>query len=247
MKSEEANRFICNILKKRIMRKVIVLAMVLALSGTGIAAYGQTRADAVKEARKERKATDREAEKALNERSVKAARKEARRLKKEGWSVSPGALPLEKQLDRAYTMQYEYDTDNYPKYIMADAQSVGQNYDAAKMQAMELAKQNLVGQIETAMTSIVENSVANRQLDAGEAASVVKTLVAGKNVIMQRIGRILPVTECYRSLPNGNKEVLVRIAYSSDAAKKVVRDYVGQQLESEGRELQEELDMYFGI
>ena len=127
------------------MRKAIVLAIVLALSGTGIAAYGQTRADAVKEARKERKATDREAEKALNERSVKAARKEARRLKKEGWSVSPGALPLEKQLDRAYTMQYEYDTDNYPKYIMADAQSVGQNYDAAKMQAMELGGQQAAG------------------------------------------------------------------------------------------------------
>ncbi len=229
------------------MRKVIVLVMALTLSGAGMAAYGQTRADAQKEMRKERRETEREAERELNEKSVKAARKEARRLKKEGWDVSPGALPLDKQLDRAYTMQYEYDTDNYPKYIMAEAQSVGQNYDAAKMQAMELAKQNLVGQIETAMTSIVENSVANRQLNSGDAASVVKTLVAGKNVIMQRIGRILPVTECYRSLPNGNKEVLVRIAYSSDAAKKVARDYVEQQLELEGEELQGELDMYFGI
>ena len=47
--------------------------------------------------------------------------------------------------------------------------SIGGNYDAAKMQALELAKQNLAGQIQTEITALIENTVANKQLSAEEA------------------------------------------------------------------------------
>lgn len=48
--------------------------------------------------------------------------------------------------------------------------SIGENYDAAKMQALELAKQNLAGQIQTEVTALVENTVANKQLSQEQAA-----------------------------------------------------------------------------
>lgn len=82
--------------------------------------------------------------KELNEKASKAARKEAKKLEKEGWLSAPGALPIEKQLDKSYTMQYEYDYEGYPKFIMAEGMSTAGNYDAAKMQALELG---LMGQI----------------------------------------------------------------------------------------------------
>ena len=216
--------------------KTIIAAVLLAVLPCALSAQTQ------KDLAKERKQIEKYSEQELNSRATKSARKEAKRLKKEGWVVSPGALPMDKQLDRAYKMQYEYDDNNYPKYIMAEAQSIGQNYDAAKLQALELAKQNLAGQIESDMAALIDNDVDNRQLSADEAASIVKTLSASTDVIKQKLGRVMPVMECYRTLRNGNKEVLVRIAYNSDAAKRMAIDNIKKELADESGKLRERLN-----
>lgn len=203
-------------------------------------------AQITKEQQKERKAIMKASKSELNDKASKAARKEAKRLKKEGWTTAPGALPLDKQLDKSYLMQYEYDSDMYPKYIMGEAMSVGGNYDAAKMQALELAKQNLAGQIQTEVTALIENTVANKQLDEGDAASITQSILASKNLISQSIGRTIPVVEVYRTLQNKNKEVLVRIAYNSDMAKKVAKEAIKKDLEKRGDELHNKLDELLG-
>lgn len=174
--------------------------------------------------------------KELNEKASKDARKEAKRLMKDGWGAAPGALPLEKQLDRSYLMQMEYEDDMLPMYIMAEAMSIGENYDAAKMQAVELAKQNLAGQIQTEITTLVDNSVANKQLSKEQAVSITKSVMAGKNLITQSLGRTITVVEAYRTLHNKNKEVLVRLGYNAQmakaAAKRAVYDELGDDVES---------------
>ena len=111
----------------------VIAAMLLSTSGVAMA---QTS----KEQRKERQELAKATKKELSEKASKAARKEAKRLTKEGWMAAPGALPLDKQLDRSYMMQYQYDDEGFPKYIMAEAMSTAGNYDAAKMQALELAR-----------------------------------------------------------------------------------------------------------
>ena len=153
---------------------------------------------------------------------------------------------MEKQLDKSYMMQYEYDNDMYPKYVMGEAMSVGGNYDAAKMQALELAKQNLAGQIQTEVTALIENTVANEQMDAGEAASLTRSISAAKNLISQSLGRTIPVVEVYRTLPNKNKEVMVRIAYNGDTAKKIAKEAVRKDLEKRGDDLHKKLDELLG-
>ena len=203
-------------------------------------------AQLTKEQKKEREELRKSSKSQLNEKATKVVRKEAKKMKKEGWLTAPGALPIEKQLDKSYLMQYEYDEDMYPKYIMAEAMSIGENYDAAKIQALELAKQNLAGQIQTEVTALVENTVANQQLGAEEAASVAKSILAGKNLISQSLGRTIPVVEVYRTLPNKNKEVLVRIAYSGDMAKKVTKEAIRKDLEQRGDELHNKLDELLG-
>lgn len=80
-------------------------------------------AQSVKELAKERKELAKYSKSELNSKATKAARKEAKALKKAGWLVAPGALPMDKQLDRSYKMQYEYDENNYPAYIMGEAMS----------------------------------------------------------------------------------------------------------------------------
>lgn len=221
--------------------KKFVLFIALSIATSGIS-YAQSAKDLAKERKELVKASKAE----LNEKATKAARKEAKQLKKEGWTTAPGALPLEKQLDKSYLMQYEFDEDMFPKYIMGEAMSIGSNYDAAKMQALELAKQNLAGQIQTEVTALIENTVTNEQLEEEQAQSITRSVMASKNLISQSIGRTVPVMEVYRTLSNKNKEVLVRIAYNSEMAKKAALKAVKEDLEKKGDELHNQLDELLG-
>lgn len=216
--------------------------LALMLVGTFTVASAQI----TKEQKKERQEFYKYSKSQLNEKATKAARKEAKRLAKEGWQAAPGALPLERQLDKSYLMQMEYDQDMYPKYLIGEAMSIGGNYDAAKMQALELAKQNLAGQIQTEVTALIENTVANKQLQPEEAASVVQSVSVAKNLISQSIGRTITVIELYRTKQNKNKEVLVRIAYNGDMAKAAAKKAVREQLEDKGEELHKKLDNLLG-
>ncbi len=214
--------------------------VVLATFTMGVSA--QTSKEIAKERKEIRKLSKAE----FNQKASKDARKEAKRLKKEGWKTAPGAIPLEKQLDKSYLMQQEYDENLFPKYLMGEAMSIGENYDAAKMQALELAKQNLAGQIQTEVTALIENTVANKQLQPEEAASAVQSIIAGKNLISQSIGRVLTVVEVYRTVSNKNKEVLVRIAYNAEMAKAAAKQAIREDLEKKGEDLHNKLDQLLG-
>ena len=223
------------------MKRNLIMMILCLLAGTTMS-YAQLSKEQLQERKEIKKLSKAE----LNEKATKTARKDAKKLQKEGWQTAPGALPIEKQLDKSYLMQMEYDEDMFPKYIMAEAMSIGENYDAAKMQAIELAKQNLAGQIQTEVTALIENTVANKQLEAEEAASVVQTISAAKNLISQSIGRTIPVMEVYRTKPNKNKEVLVRLAYSQEMAKAAAKKAVREELEKKGEELHNKLDKLLG-
>ena len=211
------------------MKKMFVCTFAILCLSANITA--QTTKDVRKERQEMRKASKSE----LNEKASKAARKDAKKLTKEGWITAPGALPLEKQLDKSYMMQMEYDDDMYPKYLMGEAMSIGENYDAAKMQALELAKQNLAGQIQTEVTALIKNSVANQQLANEDASS-----------LTQSIGRTITVMECYRIKTNKNKEVLVRIAYNGAMAKAAAKRAVQEELNEKGEEIHKKLDEILG-
>ena len=223
------------------MKKGLILLTSILLLSSG---YGVAQMN--KEQQKARKELSKQTKKELNEKATKAARKEAKQLTKEGWKVAPGALPLEKQLDRAYLMQYEYDNEGYPKYIMGNGMSSAGNYDAGKMQALELAKLDLVNQIESDMTSLTESSLANSQMEQSEAATVTKTISAAKSIISQKLGRVIPVVESYRVVNGNNREVRVLIAYNMETAKKITKEAIREELEKQGDQLHNKLDQLLG-
>lgn len=218
------------------MKKLVIFFSVLFLGASMLVAQDFNSAIA------ERKSMSKYAKSELNERASKAAKKAARSYTKEGWLVAPGHLPLEKQLDRSYEMQYEFDDLGYPKYIMSEAMSIGQNYDAAKIQAQELAKLSLAGQLQSEIVALVENEVSNEQLSQEQAASVTETVMGAKNLISQKIGRVITVIECYRDKPNKNKEVRVMIAYNTAMAMESAKNVVINELKKKGDEIHEKLD-----
>lgn len=204
---------------KLIKTLTLAVAIVFAFSTLSTA---QTK-DARKSGKKE-----------IKKKAVKEARKEAKRFKKDGYHVSPGALPMEKQIETAWIRQYEIEEESgFPLYIVASGNSVANTQSAAKLQATELAKLELAGSISTQVAALIESSVANQQFNAEEAASVTKTVAAAKNIIAQELGRTLPLFEIYRTLNNKNVEVFVRMAYNSEKAKDVARRAITKKLEEE--------------
>ena len=222
------------------MKNVLFLAMAMLIVCS--TSFAQPSVEIIRE----RQWIVKQTKKELDAKVSKDIKKEAKRLKKEGWVVSPGALPLEKQLERSYLMQYEYDENLFPKYIMASAQSIGENYDAAKTTATSLAKTNLSEQIQTEVTVLIENIITNQQLAAEDALSLTKTIKTSKSLINQSIGHVVTVVECYRVLDNKNREVLIRIAYDGKMAKEAAKKVLRQELERKGEKLRKELDQALG-
>lgn len=218
------------------MKKILICAIALFCLTTS--ATAQT----AKEVQKARKEVYKMSKEELDQKATKAARKAYKEYKKEGWKAAPGALPLEKQLDRLYLMKMEVDEDMYPKYLTGEAMSIGEYYDAAKIQAMELARQNLAGQMQSEVTALVENSVGNQQLSREEAASITQTIMESKALFSQKLGRIVPTLECYRDKENKDKEVRVVITYNTEMALEMAKRLIRQELEKRGEELRSKFD-----
>ena len=179
------------------------------------------------------------AQKILTKEQEKAVKKDVKKYEKEGWKVKPGTPTIPMQLTKSYQMAWERTADGTDQWLMGEGSSIGTFYDAARTQAITVAQGEIARKIKTEMTAQIEQDLANEQFAQQEAESIAQTVVTsmGKSVD-QSIGRPSSLIEMYRDLPNGNVEVLVRLAISSakldDLAKqgieKARREYLQKRL-----------------
>lgn len=173
----------------------------------------------------------------LKIKASKTAKKQAKEYKKQGWEIAPGAIPMERQLDRSYLMEFDTDLDMQSKYAFGEAISTGQFYDAAKLQASELAKSDLVGKISSEITRLVETQIKTKQLPEEQAQSVAAATEKSKSLVIQRLGAITPVLEFHRKLKNGNVEVMIRYAYNRERAVNQAVKEIDESLKGQGIEV----------
>lgn len=184
---------------------------------------------------------NREIHKNMRVRLPREIRREARNYKRQGYKVAVGAISIERQLYDAWLKQQETYESGFPKYILASASSVGETQIASKLQATEAAKLDIAGQISTNIAALIENNIANSQLNTEEAVSVTKTVAASKSLIVQKLGRIIPVVELYRNIEK-NMEANVRIAYNSEMAMEAAKETIRKVLEQETDIMQDKLE-----
>ena len=197
------------------MKKFVLLLMLLLLSGTTAPIQAQLSS-------------------VMEKTYLKNARKEAKKMAKEGWQILPGALPLENQLFKAYVMQEEKTAYDVPKYFWGSGTSTGQNIDAAKMQAIEMAIQDLAATIHKEVTIEVDNTTANEQLPQDQAASVTKSVRSSRSFVEQSIGRTTPIVEAIKYLPNGNKVMLINLFCDAGSVMAKAIQKIREKLEQEG-------------
>ena len=139
-------------------------------------------------------------------------------------------------------MLLDYNEEGKKKYLDADGNAVAESKSAADLQALELAKLNLAGQIETQVAALIEASVANQQLTREEAASVTKVVAGSKNMIKNVINEVDPVYKVYREVGRKNVEVQLKIFYDRDNAMNGAKKVIRNKLEEETNIIHEKLD-----
>ena len=179
------------------------------------------------------------AQKILTKEQEKAVKKDVKKYEKEGWKVKPGSPTIAMQLTKSYQMVWEKTADGADQWIMGEGSSVGTIYDAARTQAMTVAQGEIARKMKTDLTAQIEQDLANEQFSQQEAESIAQTVVntMGRSVD-QSISRPNSLIEMYRDLPNGNVEVLMRLAISSakldslakEAIEKARRDYLQKRI-----------------
>ena len=209
------------------MKNKIVCCTLLAVSLLSMAAYSQ----------------DKSQKKFKFKKVTKDVKKEAKKYEKEGWMVEPGNLPFKNQLDNAFSKQAEADEAGFPKYIIANGSSIAGTQAAAEMQATELAKNRLVGLIETKMKDVVTSDVSNNQLDNKDAVTLTKTIETSTNTVSKKLGRILPLFKVYRTIKN-NTEVQVMIGYNYDLVRKQILDEMKSELKVETEDQRKKFDKF---
>jgi|GEM_PF-1383648 hypothetical protein len=177
---------------------------------------------------------------------VKVARdtkKEVKKLEKEGWTNIPGDMPVGQQLNNAWAKEAELDGEGFPKYIVANGESGGEFQSAAEMQAIELAKLNLVGLLETQMRSVIETEQGNNRLDAKTAASLSKTLQVATNKVSKKLKRVIPISKLMRK-KGKQTEIQVKLAYSYALAQQAIIDEMKEEMKVETEEMRTKYDAF---
>jgi len=163
----------------------------------------------------------------LAEKASKEATKEAKKMQKDGWSVAPGSVALDKIVQNAWMKQLMIDENGNPRYIYADGNAVAETKSAAEMQAMELSKLQLAGMLQSKINSLISANVGNAQLSTQEAATVTEVVLSAKNQIAVELGYVDPTFKLFRNIGKDKVEVQVRLFYdtkqSMEKAVKIIR------------------------
>ena len=198
------------------------------------------------EQREERLKIYKASKKKNKDKALILSEEDAEQLLNDGWKTTPSALPLERQMDAMYIMQMEYDSKLFPAYVMVEANSVNQDYNAAKKRAVELAKSVLVEKIQSEISLQIDWAIKTELIESKEGEALIKSLKAAKNSISQNLEDVMIVEDIYRITSSKRFEVRVTIACKADVAKKALKDAVNADLEQNSEKLQKKLADYFG-
>lgn len=241
-------------------RIVIFLLTFFVFSISALDATAQLKT--VKEMKKERK----QKLKILKQKAIKEARKEAKRMEKEeGWRTFSGALPLEKQLENAWIKENEMrindDMSESNAYVSSLGIGVSKSQSGAQMQAIERAKIEIAGKLNTYVAAITKSNIANTQLSITDAETIDEIIQSSRSITSATLKNLDAAVVVYRTkiprkeLRNNNKqqlapgtiEVQVRVYYDLYQADIQVRNEIVKGLKDKVDANEEELKKIMGL
>ena len=220
------------------MKKLLLLSVCAIFFSASL--FAQT-------SKKELKKEDRELTKEVKEKAVRNARRDARKMKKEGWKVNPGTLPLDKLTENAWKKQLQTDEKGDPRYITADGDAVAETKTAAELQAIEMGKLQLAGLIESNISALISGNIANAQLSTKDAASVTEIVASSKNLIATKLGYVNPFYKVYKNIGDNKVKVQVKLFYDTKQSLQIAKKVVRKELKDKLKLNEEKLEKLMGI
>lgn len=224
------------------MKKIILL---VAMAFVVTASFAQTSTELAKQ-KIEQNAIHK---KLLSLKPTKSAKKQAKELKSEGWTVPAGEGSIEEQITKSQLYGAELTTDEHGnatnRYIQQTAQQTAGSYNAGYAAARSAAQAELAAMIKTELVAVMERKLANSQEDGITAVTLDRFNERSKMIVDQTLTRSIPVLAIYRRLANNNFEVQVRIAFDKKELVARIKNNMKRELEKEGDELLNVVDEAF--
>jgi hypothetical protein len=116
-------------------------------------------------------------------------KKEAKRLKKEGWKGTEGDVPLEIALSELYAYRMMKDAKG-ALYIFGEGQVVAESPNVAKLNAGVAANLDIANQICNDIAAIAKFNIGNGNVKLDDATSVEEFIMSAQKRISAQIGVI---------------------------------------------------------
>lgn len=187
--------------------------------------------------------------KMLNAKPTKQAKKQAKELKAEGWTVPAGDIDIAQQVTRSQLYSAELTIDESgnvtKRYIMQTAQQTAGTYNSGYAAARAAAQTELAAMLKTELVTAMQQKLDNSQSNALTATTIDKFNQRSRMIVDQTLTNAIPVLAIYRRLPNNNFEVQVRIAFDKKELIARIKRNMQQELEKEGDKLYDIVDAVF--
>ena len=222
---------------KNILGIMILAATVLSSN----VAYSQEQT--AKEQRKIER-TVRQQKKELYQKADKMIRKEAKKLEKDGWKSMD--MPIAKQLETTWEREVLYEPDGYPKYVYVTTDAVGQSFSAAQMEAENVAKIRIAGNIAASVASLADVALANDEISPAQASSLTRAVENAKVIVSAKLGRVF-TSSCIYRVRNNNYEVRTTVLYDMRQALNIAHEAITQELKDQSQENRAKLEALLGM
>lgn len=187
--------------------------------------------------------------KMLNAKPTKQAKKQAKELKAEGWTVPAGDIDIAQQVTRSQLYSAELTTDESgnvtKRYIMQTAQQTAGTYNSGYAAVRAAAQTELAAMLKTELVTAMQQKLDNSQSNALTATTIDKFNQRSRMIVDQTLTNAIPVLAIYRRLPNNNFEVQVRIAFDKKELIARIKRNMEQELEKDGDKLYDIVDAVF--
>lgn len=208
------------------MKKAFLIIAIFIAGTCSLMAQTKT-SDMYKQQLKEHEALQKYSDKIMETKISKAAKKEAKRLKKEGWKPFPGDAPLETQIIKRLRLE-TLTEGSLPKYIIGTSIGLSDNLQVAKNIADIGANSEILTQFKSTIKRI-EDQTENSTQAGKNNASIVETVTKYAGEAESTLFYNLPIVKMYMENNDGNYRVSITKHISTDQAMLALLEKVKAQ------------------
>lgn len=216
------------------MKRMILMVMV------AIVAFNTVNAQSAVELAKQQKELNKINMELLNSKPSKAAKKQAKDLKKQGWMVNAGDKTIEGQITEVQLLGEELmaDENGAPtkRFIIQNGQSLAGSYNAARAAAVANAQNELGRALMTKIAAAMETKIDNQQNSNISATTVEKFHQRAKAIVDACLTNTRTPLTLYRTNAQNNYEVQTQVVFDKKELSARLKRQLKRELEQEGDE-----------